>query len=107
AVPIGLVDAPYEQRRDPLVADLAGPAGNVAIVGAPQAGKSTAVRTLVMAVAAISDASEAQFYCLDFGGGALSAVQHLPHVGVVAGRSEADLCRRTVAEMESVLRARE
>jgi ESX secretion system protein EccC len=107
SVPIGLVDRPYDQRRDVLKAELAGAAGNVVIVGAPQSGKSTALRTLVMAVAATHDPSTAQFYCLDFGGGALSSLQHLPHVGSVAGRSDADLCRRTVAEMESILRARE
>ena len=107
SVPIGLVDSPYDQRRDVLIADLAGAAGNVAIVGAPQAGKSTALRTLVMAVAATHDPSVAQFYCLDFGGGALSSLRQVPHVGSVAGRSDADLCRRTVAEMEAVVRARE
>jgi DNA segregation ATPase FtsK/SpoIIIE, S-DNA-T family len=107
SVPIGLVDCPYDQRRDVLTVDLAGAAGHVAIVGAPQSGKSTALRTLVMAVAATHDPSAAQFYCLDFGGGALSSLRHLPHVGSVAGRSDVDLCRRTVAEMESIVRARD
>jgi DNA segregation ATPase FtsK/SpoIIIE, S-DNA-T family len=86
---------------------LAGAAGNVAIVGAPQSGKSTALRTLVMGVAATNDPSAAQFYSLDFGGGALASLRQVPHVGSVAGRSDADLCRRTVAEMESIVRARE
>ena len=107
SVPIGLVDCPYDQRRDVLTVDLAGAAGHVAIVGAPQSGKSTALRTLMLAVAATHDPSATQFYCLDFGGGALSSVRDLPHVGSVAGRSEVDLCRRTVAEMQSVMRARE
>jgi S-DNA-T family DNA segregation ATPase FtsK/SpoIIIE len=107
AVPIGLVDSPYEQRHDVLIADLAGPAGNVAIVGAPQTGKSTTLRTLVTSVAASHDPSVAQFYCLDFGGGALSSLRHVPHVGSVAGRCDVDLCRRTVEEMESITRARE
>jgi DNA segregation ATPase FtsK/SpoIIIE, S-DNA-T family len=107
SVPIGLVDCPYDQRRDELRADLAGAAGHVAIVGAPQSGKSTVLRTLVMALAATHDPSAAQFYCLDFGGGALSSLRHVPHVGSMAGRSDVDLCRRTVAEMESVIRARE
>ena len=39
---------------------------------------------LVMAVAATHDVSAAQFYCLDFGGGALSSLRHVPHVGSVA-----------------------
>lgn len=107
SVPIGLVDCPYDQRRDVLTVDLAGAAGHVAIVGAPQSGKSTTLRTLVMAVAATHDPSATQFYCLDFGGGSLSSLRHVPHVGSVAGRSDVDLCRRTVAEMESVMRARE
>ena len=107
SVPIGLVDCPYDQRREVLTVDLAGAAGHVAIVGAPQSGKSTALRTLVMAVAATHDPSTAQFYCLDFGGGALSSLRHVPHVGSVAGRSDIDLCRRTIAEMEAVMRARE
>ncbi len=107
SVPIGLVDCPFDQRRDVLTAELAGAAGNVAIVGAPQSGKSTALRTLVMAVVDTHDPSAVQFYCLDFGGGGLSSLRSLPHVGSVAGRSDVDLCRRTVAEMESITRARE
>lgn len=107
SVPIGLVDRPFDQRRDPLVADLAGPAGNVAIVGAPQAGKSTVVRTLVTALAATHTARQVQLYCLDFGGGALSALTAIPHVGAVAGCADTDLVRRTVAEMTALVRRRE
>jgi len=106
-VPIGVIDSPYDQRRDLLITDLSAAAGNVAIVGAPQAGKSTAVRTLVTAVAATHDPAAAQFYCLDFGGGELTALRDLPHVGAVARRSDTDLCRRMVAEMEAIVRSRE
>jgi S-DNA-T family DNA segregation ATPase FtsK/SpoIIIE len=106
-VPIGLVDSPYEQRRDLLAAELSGAAGNVAVVGAPHSGKSTALRTLMMALAATHSPADVQFYCLDFGGGSLSSLRQLPHVGSVAGRHDVDLCRRTVAVMESMVRARE
>ncbi|MBX7451995.1 type VII secretion protein EccCa [Mycolicibacterium sp. 3033] len=106
-VPIGLVDRPFEQRYEPLIVDVSAAAGNAAIVGAPQSGKSTALRTLVTALAAHHDAAAVQFYCLDFGGGALRTLRDLPHVGCVAGRHEADLCRRTVDHLEAVLRARE
>ncbi|ODQ85823.1 type VII secretion protein EccCa [Mycolicibacterium flavescens] len=106
-VPIGLVDNPFEQRRDLLFADVSGGAGNVAIVGAPQSGKSTAARTLLLALAQDRDPTDIAFYCLDFGGGALTGLALLPHVGSVAGRAEADLCRRTVAVLESVIRSRE
>ena len=106
-VPIGLVDSPYEQRREFLVAQLAGATGNVAVVGAPRSGKSTAVQTLMLALAETHDPGDVQFYCLDFGGGVLSSLSTLPHVGSVAGRRDVELVRRTVVQLESLLRARE
>ena len=106
-VPIGMVDSPYEQRRDPLVVELDGAAGNVAIVGAPASGKSAALRTMMLALAEHHDPADVGFYCLDFGGGALSSLRHLPHVGSMAGRQDVDLCRRTVSVVSSVMRSRE
>ena len=106
-VPIGLVDCPFEQRRHLLVVQLAGAAGNVAVVGGPRAGKSTTLQTLVVALAETHDPGDVQVYCLDFGGGSLSSLRGLPHVGSVAGRLDADLIRRTVGQLESLLRARE
>ena len=76
-VPIGVVDRPFEQRRTPLIVDLSGAAGNVAVVGAPQSGKSTALRTLITALAATHDPSMVQFYCLDFGGGDIGSAARL------------------------------
>jgi S-DNA-T family DNA segregation ATPase FtsK/SpoIIIE len=107
AVPIGTVDRPLDQCRAPLMVDMSGAAGNLAVIGAPQSGKSTALRTLVTALAATHDPGQVQFYCLDFGGGALSALRTLPHVGAVAGRAEPLLVGRIVAECESVVRRRE
>jgi DNA segregation ATPase FtsK/SpoIIIE, S-DNA-T family len=107
AAAIGLVDRPFEQRRDLLVAELSGAAGNVAVVGGPRSGKSTTLRTLVLALAETHDPRAVQVYCLDFGGGALTSLLSLPHVGSVAGRRDADLVRRTVAQFETLLRVRE
>ncbi|WP_204808232.1 type VII secretion protein EccCb [Mycobacterium riyadhense] len=106
-VPIGVVDRPFEQLRTQLTVDLSGTAGNVAIVGAPRSGKSTALRTLITALAATHRPAQVQFYCLDFGGGALASLRELPHVGDVAGRAEPELVRRMVAELESIVRFRE
>jgi S-DNA-T family DNA segregation ATPase FtsK/SpoIIIE len=106
-VPIGIVDRPFEQRRTPLTVDLSGSAGNAAVVGAPQSGKSTALRTLITALAATHDPDRLQFYCLDFGGGALSSVGPWPHVGSVATRAEPDLVGRMIAELQSLIRSRE
>lgn len=105
SVVIGLVDSPFEQRRDLLVAKMA--AGNAAIVGAPQSGKSTALQTLMLALAEAHGPAEISLYVLDFGGGALTRLADLPHVGAVSGRADTDLCRRTVAVIESLIRSRE
>ncbi|MGW3998091.1 type VII secretion protein EccCa [Amycolatopsis sp. NPDC004772] len=107
-VPLGIIDRPYEQRRDPLWADFAGAAGHGVIVGGPQTGKSTMLRTLIMSMALTHTPEEAQFYCLDLGGGTLAGLADLPHVGGVAvARREPDKARRIVAELTTLLTERE
>ncbi|GAA2835622.1 type VII secretion protein EccCa [Crossiella cryophila] len=106
-VPIGVVDKPYEQRRDLLWADLSGGAGHMAVAGGPQSGKSMVLRTLVMSMALTHTPQEVQFYCLDFGGGTMGSLQGLPHVGGVAGRLDPDKVRRTIAEVTSLMNERE
>ena len=91
----GIVDRPFEQRRDALWADLSGAAGHVGVAGGPQSGKSTMLRTLICSLALLHTPDEVQFYCLDFGGGTVGAVAGLPHVGGVATRQQADRVRRT------------
>ncbi|AUI63320.1 type VII secretion protein EccCa [Amycolatopsis sp. BJA-103] len=107
-VPMGIVDRPYEQRRDLLWADFSGAAGHGVIVGGPQSGKSTMLRTLIMSMALTHTPEEAQFYALDLGGGTLAGLQGLPHVGGVAvARREPDKARRIVAELTTLLTERE
>ncbi|WP_340684746.1 type VII secretion protein EccCa [Amycolatopsis coloradensis] len=107
-VPMGIVDRPYEQRRDLLWADFSGGAGHGVIVGGPQSGKSTMLRTLIMSMALTHTPEEAQFYALDLGGGTLAGLQSLPHVGGVAvARREPDKARRIVAELTTLLTERE
>jgi DNA segregation ATPase FtsK/SpoIIIE, S-DNA-T family len=106
-MPLGVVDRPFDQRRDLLMVDLSGAQGNVAVVGGPQSGKSTTLRTMIMSAAATHTPEQIQFYCLDFGGGTLGSLANLPHVGGVAGRMDADRIRRTIAEVSGLLRERE
>lgn len=106
-VPVGLVDKPFEQRRDSLWVDFSGAAGHMQIVGGPQSGKSTLLRSLICAFALTHTPHEVQFYGLDFGGGAMASVAGLPHVGGVASRLDPERVRRTVAEVYGVLTRRE
>ena len=104
---VGIVDKPLEQRRDLMWLDLSGGAGNVALVGGAQSGKSSLLRTLLASLALTHTPREAQFYCLDFGGGALNSLAGLPHLGGVATRRDVNRVRRTIAELSSLLRERE
>jgi S-DNA-T family DNA segregation ATPase FtsK/SpoIIIE len=106
-VPLGLIDRPYHQRWDPLVADLSSAAGHGIVVGAPQSGKSTLLRTLLLGLALTNTPRELTIYVLDFGGGMLEGLAGLPHVGGVADRQRPDVVRRTVAEVTSMLDDRE
>lgn len=106
-VPIGLVDNPFAQRRDTLTIDLRSAGGNVAIVGGPRSGKTTALHAVVVGLAQTHDPEAVQIYGLDFGGGSLSVLRSLPHVGAVAGRLERDLARRIVGHVQALVRERE
>jgi len=106
-VPIGLLDKPAEQKQEPYLLDLGATGGHLAILGAPQVGKSVLLRTIIMAAALTHLPGEVAFYCLDLGGGALRALQALPHVAGVAARMDTDRVRRTVAEVAAALAERE
>ncbi|WP_307856711.1 type VII secretion protein EccCa [Catenulispora pinistramenti] len=105
--PIGVIDRPYEQSRDLLVADLRGADGHLGVAGAPQTGKSTLLRSLMLSLALTNTPRDVQFYCLDFGGGALASVSALPHVGSIAGRLDRDKVLRTVETMNQIIEVRE
>lgn len=106
-VPLGVVDKPYEQRRDTLYRDFSGAAGHMQIIGGPQSGKSTLLRAIASSFALTHTPQEVQFYGLDFGGGGMASIAGLPHVGGVASRLDPERVRRTVAEVYGVLTRRE
>lgn len=106
-VPVGMLDKPAEQRQDMLLLDFSGSGGHLVLVGAPQTGKSTFLRTLVASFAVTHTPRDVQVYCIDFGGGLLRAFEDLPHIGVVAGKSERDKVKRTINQMRTIMQERE
>ncbi|WP_409426360.1 type VII secretion protein EccCa [Mycobacterium sp. SMC-11] len=105
--PLGQIDKPFEMRRDPLVFDARSASGNLLIHGGPKSGKTTALQTFIVSAASLHSPREVSFYCLDYGGGQLRALQDLAHVGSVASGLEPERIRRTFGELEQLLAARQ
>lgn len=107
APPIGVVDDPRKQRQEVYRLDLTAAGGHCAIVGGPQSGKTTAVRTLVTSLALSHTPAEVAVYGIDLAGGGLQPLRDLPHVGGVAIRTDRDRIRRTVEEIRGMIDHRE
>ncbi|MGW1835236.1 type VII secretion protein EccCa [Streptomyces sp. NPDC002067] len=106
-VPVGVIDRPFDQRRDPLLADLSTTGGHLGVAGGPQTGKSTLLRTVITALALTHTPREVQFHCLDFGGGNFGVLSGLPHMGTISSRVHTERIQRTVGELENLLTRRE
>ena len=76
---------------------------NLGVAGAPQTGKSTTIRTVMMALAMSHSPQRVQFYGIDCGGGKLQSVAGLPHVCGIAGHGDDEKIRRVVSEVERIV----
>ncbi|MFC8914155.1 type VII secretion protein EccCa [Streptomyces sp. NPDC057116] len=106
-VPLGLLDDPTKQWQGQWYLDLTVAGGHAAVIGGPQSGKTTLLRTLVLSLALTHTPQEVGVYGLDLVGGGLQALTGLPHVGGVAGRADRERAARTVEEVRNMLAARE
>lgn len=106
-IPVGLLDDPAKQWQGVWELDLAANGGNVAIVGGPQTGKSTALRTIVAALSLTHSPAEVGIYGIDLLGSALMPLEGIPHVGGIAVRTNREVIRRTVDELLGMLAVRE
>ncbi|WGD36754.1 FtsK/SpoIIIE domain-containing protein [Lysinibacter sp. HNR] len=103
---IGMADEPQRQRQNPYSIDL-DTVGGVAIVGGGGSGKSTALRTMAIAITRTVRDDPTDIYILDYEGGALDSLTTLPTVGsVIPGRDDARL-RRLFRELIAQLRQRQ
>ncbi|MFE6739143.1 type VII secretion protein EccCa [Streptomyces tubercidicus] len=106
-VPLGLLDDPAKQWQGQWYLDLTVAGGHAAVIGGPQSGKTTLLRTLVLSLALTHTPQEVGIYGLDLVGGGLQALASLPHVGGIAGRADRERAARTVEEVRNMLAARE
>ncbi|KIE25551.1 cell division protein FtsK [Streptomyces sp. MUSC 125] len=106
-VPLGVLDDPARQWQGQWVMDLTVAGGHAAVIGGPQSGKTTLLRTLVLSLAMTHTPREVAVYGLDLVGGGLAALSGLPHVGGIAGRTDRERAARTVEEVRGMLAARE
>ncbi|MGW9303875.1 type VII secretion protein EccCa [Streptomyces cyaneofuscatus] len=106
-VPVGLLDDPAKQWQGQWFLDLTVAGGHAAVIGGPQSGKTTLLRTLVLSLALTHTPREVGVYGLDLVGGGLQALSGLPHVGGIAGRADRERAARTVEEVRTMLALRE
>ena len=105
AAAVGIIDRPYHQRQDPLVVDFSpsGGSGHLMVCGGPQTGKSTALRSIIVSLAATHTTAEVRFYILDLSGTTLEHLSRLPHVAGVAHRSDPERVRRVLDEVTALI----
>ncbi|WP_200259338.1 type VII secretion protein EccCa [Streptomyces sp. HSG2] len=106
-IPLGILDDPARQWQRPWLLDLTVAGGHMAVIGGPQSGKTTLLRTLALSLALTHTPYDVAVYGLDLVGGGLSALAGLPNVGGIAGRADHERAARTVAEVRAMLAERE
>ncbi|KJL47705.1 ESX-1 secretion system protein EccCb1 [Microbacterium hydrocarbonoxydans] len=106
-LPIGLIDDPAHQTQSPWILDLTRGGGHLAIIGSPQSGRGTLLRTIAVSLALTRTPKDVAIYGMDLAGGGLRRLEPFPHVGGVATRSDPARMRRLIEELEAMLTTRE
>ncbi|GAA3807280.1 type VII secretion protein EccCa [Streptomyces chiangmaiensis] len=106
-VPMGILDDPTKRWQGQWYLDLTVAGGHAAVIGGPQSGKTTLMRTLALSLALTHTPQEVGIYGLDLVGGGLQALAGLPHVGGVAGRADRERAARTIDSVRGMLDQRE
>lgn len=106
-VVVGLTDDPTKQAQSPLTLDLTRAGGHLVVVGAPQSGRSTLLRTIAVSACLTRTPREVAIYGMDLTGGGLQRLEDFPHVGGVVTRGNRDKLRRLLEELAVMLAQRE
>lgn len=107
SIPIGLLDEPTQQRQRPWQLDLTRSGGHISVMGAPQSGRSTFLRTVAASIAVTRTPRQVSVYGLDLTGGGLARIEGFPHVGGVATRGHRERVGRLLEELTTMLDMRE
>ncbi|MFF7728685.1 FtsK/SpoIIIE domain-containing protein [Streptomyces sp. NPDC008001] len=97
-VPWALADLPGAQRQEALELDLSA-FGHLYVIGTPRSGRSQVLRTLAGALARRHSTADVHLYGIDAGGGALAALNPLPHCGAVVPRADLERLGRLLARL--------
>lgn len=101
---VGLIDDPYHARQLPL--DISLRSGSVLLFGASGKGKTGFLRTLATTLATTHSPDALWMYALDFGGGGLTPLLDLPHMGAIIGSEEGERVERLINTLKEWLRHR-
>lgn len=105
-LPLGLLDLPALQQRRTASFDPAHD-GHLLVVGSPGSGRSQLLRTLAGSVARGCSTADQHLYGLDCGGGALLALEGLPHCGAVVSRNQPERAVRLLLRLQAELERRQ
>ena len=101
----GLADAPQAQWQAPLSIALEGAAGHLAIVGAPRTGRTSALRTVAVNLAATAPPSRLHLYAVATAP-SLADLSALPHTGAVVQPTDGDLVVDVVSTVAALVVSR-
>jgi DNA segregation ATPase FtsK/SpoIIIE, S-DNA-T family len=103
--PYGVVDQPERQSQHTLAWDLANES-HLMVIGTVRTGRTSALRTIAGALGKHFDAGRVHLHAVDGGSGGLSAIQCLPHTGVVTSAEDAGRCARLLDLLTAEVAAR-
>ena len=105
-VQLGLGDSPQLQWQGPVSLVLDGSAGHLAVIGAPRTGRTSALRTIAVSLAASMSPSRLHLYAVS-AAPELRALDALPHTGAVAHPGDEDLVLDVVSTVAAMLSSRQ